>query len=165
MLVTSYRFTAQLGALLLIAGSALLLLLRTDSSIMQAGLTAFVIGTGMGMTSTTFLVSVQNHAHYDIRGICTASIMFSRMLGSAIGTALMGAVLNFNLAQRLPQANDPMQQIMSHESRQSLSEATLHQWTVQIAASLHWVFVVALVIAMLTLWIAWLMPRQRPEAE
>ena len=97
MLMTSYRFTAQLGALLLIAGSALLLLLRADSSIMQAGLTAFVIGTGMGMTSTTFLVSVQNHAHYEIRGICTASIMFSRMLGSAIGTALMGAVLNYNL--------------------------------------------------------------------
>ncbi|MDE1187988.1 MAG: MFS transporter, partial [Pantoea sp.] len=49
MLMTSYRFTAQLGALLLIAGSALLLLLRADSSILQAGLTAFVIGTGMGM--------------------------------------------------------------------------------------------------------------------
>ena len=165
MLVTSYRFTAQLGAFLLIAGSALLLLLRTDSSIMQAGLTAFVIGTGMGMTSTTFLVSVQNHAHYEIRGICTASIMFSRMLGSAIGTALMGAVLNFNLALRLPQADDPMQKIMSHESRQALPEDTLHNWTGQIATSLHWVFVVALLIAMLTLWIAWLMPRQRPEAE
>ncbi len=165
MLVTSYRFTAQMGALLLIAGSALLLLLRSDSSIMQAGFTAFVMGTGMGMTSTTFLVSVQNHAHYDIRGICTASIMFSRMIGSAIGTALMGAVLNLNLSRRLPQAEDPMQKIMSHESRQALPEATLHAWTGQIATSLHWVFVVSLLIALLTLGVAWLMPRQRPEAE
>nr|WP_310617764.1 MDR family MFS transporter [Pantoea cypripedii] len=165
MLMTSYRFTAQLGALLLIAGSALLLLLRADSSIMQAGLTAFVIGTGMGMTSTTFLVSVQNHAHYEIRGICTASIMFSRMLGSAIGTALMGAVLNYNLMLRLPQASDPMQKIMSHESRQALPHGTLQEWIAQIASSLHWVFVVALLIASLTLWIAWLMPHQRPENE
>lgn len=165
MLVTSYRFTAQMGALLLIAGSALLLLLRSDSSIMQAGLTAFVIGTGMGMTSTTFLVSVQNHAHYDIRGICTASIMFSRMIGSAIGTALLGAVLNLNLSLRLPQADDPMQKIMSHQSRQALPEATLHDWTGQIASSLHWVFVVSLLIALLTLWVAWMMPRQRPEVE
>lgn len=163
MLVTSYRFTAQLGALLLIAGSALLLLLRADSSLMQAGLTAFVIGTGMGMTSTTFLVSVQNHAHYDIRGICTASIMFSRMLGSAIGTALMGAVLNYNLMRRLPEASDPMQKIMSHDSRQALPHGTLQEWITQIASSLHWVFVVALLIALLTLWIAWLMPHQRPE--
>jgi len=165
MLVTSYRFTAQMGALLLIAGSALLLLLRSDSSIVQAGFTAFVIGTGMGMTSTTFLVSVQNHAHHDIRGICTASIMFSRMIGSAIGTALLGAVLNLNLSLRLPQADDPMQKIMSPESRQALSEATLHDWTGQIASSLHWVFVVSLLIALLTLWVAWIMPRQRPEVE
>ena len=165
MLITSYRFTAQLGAFLLIAGSALLLLLRANSSIMQAGLTAFVIGTGMGMTSTTFLVSVQNHAHYEIRGICTASIMFSRMLGSAIGTAIMGAVLNLNLSLRLPQASDPMQKIMAPESRQALPQEQLHFWTGQIASSLHWVFVVALLIALLTLWIAWLMPRQRPEAE
>ncbi|MDF2783772.1 MAG: EmrB/QacA family drug resistance transporter [Pantoea eucrina] len=165
MLVTSYRFTAQLGALLLIAGSALLLLLHADSSVLQAGFTAFVIGTGMGMTSTTFLVSVQNHAQYEIRGICTASIMFSRMLGSALGTALMGAVLNINLAQRLPQANDPMQKIMSPESREALPVAELQLWTTEIAASLHWVFIVALLIALLTVWIAWLMPRQRPETE
>ncbi|MFH8134537.1 MDR family MFS transporter [Pantoea osteomyelitidis] len=164
MLRTSYRFTAQLGALLLIAGSALLLLLRAESSIVQAGFTAFVIGTGMGMSSTTFLVSVQNHAHYEIRGICTASIMFSRMLGSAIGTALMGAVLNLNLAHRLPQASDPVQQIMSAETRQSMPESTLQQLVHQIALSLHWVFIVALVIALMTLWVAWAMPHShRPE--
>lgn len=163
MLHTSYRFTAQLGALLLIAGSALLLLLQTGSSIYQSGLTAFVIGTGMGMTSTTFLVSVQNHADYDIRGICTASIMFSRMIGSAIGTALMGAVLNINLAWRLPHAQDPVQQIMSEETRKALPADTLHQMVQGIAVSLHWVFVVALLIAALSLWVAWLMPRQRPE--
>ena len=163
MLRTSYRFTAQSGALLLISGSALLLLLRPDSSLYQAGFTAFVIGTGMGMTSTTFLVSVQNQADYEIRGICTASIMFSRMIGSAIGTAIMGAVLNLNLHWRLPQAQDPVQQIMADESRRQLTPETLQQMVQEIAASLHWVFVVALVIALFALGVAWMMPRQRPE--
>jgi len=163
MLRTSYRFTAQSGALLLISGSALLLLLRPDSSLYQAGFTAFVIGTGMGMTSTTFLVSVQNQADYEIRGICTASIMFSRMIGSAIGTAIMGAVLNLNLHWRLPQAQDPVQQIMADESRRQLTPETLQQMVQVIAASLHWVFVVALVIALFALGVAWMMPRQRPE--
>ncbi|HAI05931.1 MAG TPA: MFS transporter, partial [Pantoea sp.] len=133
MLRTSYRFTAQSGALLLISGSALLLLLRPDSSLYQAGFTAFVIGTGMGMTSTTFLVSVQNQADYEIRGICTASIMFSRMIGSAIGTAIMGAVLNLNLHWRLPQAQDPVQQIMADESRRQLTPETLQQMVQAIA--------------------------------
>lgn len=163
MLHTSYRFTAQLGALLLIAGTALLLTLHANSSLLQAGFAAFVIGTGMGMTSTTFLVSVQNSADFAIRGICTASIMFSRMLGSALGTAIMGAVLNYNLLLRLPDAHDPVQQLMSPERRQALDGGALQQMTLQIAASLHWVFIVSLVIAVGSLFIAWAMPRRRPE--
>ncbi|MBW1252979.1 MDR family MFS transporter [Pantoea allii] len=163
MLVTSYRFTALLGALLLISGSALLLLLHRESSLFQAGFTAFVIGTGMGMTSTTFLVSVQNHADYDVRGICTASVMFSRMIGSALGTAVMGAVLNLNLQWRLPQAQDPVQQIMSQETRDRLAPDVLQHMLQAIAASLHSVFIVALVIALLTMWVAWKMPRQQPQ--
>jgi len=163
MLHTSYRFTAQLGALLLVTGSALLLFLRPASSLYQAGFTAFLIGTGMGMTSTTFLVSVQNQADYQIRGICTASIMFSRMIGSAVGTAIMGAVLNLNLQWRLPQVQDPVQQIMSESSRQHLQPETLQQMVASIATSLHWVFVVALVIALFAVGVAWMMPRQRPE--
>ncbi|KKB05204.1 MDR family MFS transporter [Pantoea anthophila] len=163
MLLTSYRFTAQLGALLLVSGSALLLLLQPASSLYQAGFTAFLIGTGMGMTSTTFLVSVQNEADYQIRGICTASVMFSRMIGSAVGTAIMGAVLNLNLQWRLPQVADPVQQIMSEPSRQQLAPQALQELVQAIAASLHWVFVVALVIALFALGVAWMMPRQRPE--
>ncbi|MDU5192933.1 MAG: MFS transporter, partial [Mixta calida] len=163
MLRTTYRFTAQLGAFLLIAGTALLLTLHADSSLILAGFAAFVIGTGMGMTSTTFLVSVQNSADFAIRGICTASIMFSRMLGSAIGTAVMGAVLNYNLMLRLPEAHDPVQQIMSPDRRQALDNSTLQQMIAQIAASLHWVFIVSLLIATGALFIAWSMPRRRPE--
>ncbi|KTS27895.1 MDR family MFS transporter [Pantoea stewartii] len=163
MLFTSYRFTAQLGALLLIAGSALLLLLHRESSLLQAGFTSFLIGTGMGMTSTTFLVSVQNHAEYGIRGICTASVMFSRMIGSALGTAVMGAVLNLNLQWRLPHAEDPVQQIMSQTTRDQLAPDELQHLLQAIAASLHWVFIVALVIALSAMWVAGKMPRQQPQ--
>ena len=165
MLITSYRFTAVTGAFLLTLGSALLLLLHIHSPVWQAGVTAFVIGTGMGMTSTTFLVSVQNHAEYSVRGICTASIMFSRMIGSAVGTALMGAVLNFGLAQHLPHAQDPVQQIMSPERREQLSQTVLEQLTQGIATSLHGVFLLALLIALLTLWVGWMLPRQRPAGQ
>ncbi|MBP2171321.1 EmrB/QacA subfamily drug resistance transporter [Erwinia toletana] len=160
---TSYRFTAQLGALLLIVGCGLLLTLQRDSSMLHAALYAFIIGTGMGMTSTTFLVSVQNSAEFHIRGICTASIMFSRMLGSALGTALMGAVLNYNLLLRLPDQQDPVQQIMSGNERQALQHDTLQQMVTQVAASLHWVFVAALLIALMSLLIARVMPQRRPE--
>lgn len=163
MLKTSYRFTAQLGAVLLIAGTALLLTLQAGSGVLHAAVSAFVIGTGMGMTSTTFLIAVQNNADYQIRGICTASIMFSRMLGSALGTAVMGAVLNYNLLLRLPNHDDPVQQIMSGPERNALSPGNLQEMIGEIAQSLHWVFMVSVMIALSTLLIARFIPAQRPE--
>lgn len=162
MLRTSYRFTAQLGALLLVVGSALLLLLQQSSSLFQAGFSAFIIGTGMGMTSTTFLISVQNSAQYQIRGICTASIMFSRLLGSALGTALMGAVLNWNLMQRLPDSHEPVQMLMSAQ-RHTLSAESLHHLVSETALSLHWVFVAAMMIALSSVMVARRMPKERPD--
>ncbi|WP_428946083.1 MDR family MFS transporter [Pantoea sp. FN060301] len=162
MLRTSYRFTAQLGSLLLIAGTALLLTLNSSSGILHAGVSAFVIGTGMGMTSTTFLIAVQNSAEFHIRGICTASIMFSRMLGSALGTAVMGAVLNYNLMVRLPEHSDPVQQLMSHTQREALNSGSQGQMVTEIAASLHWVFAVSVGIAVCSLLIARMIPAQKP---
>ena len=115
------------------------------------------------MTSITFRVSEKNQEDCKIRGICTATIMFSRMKGSAVGTAIIGAVLNLSLQWRLPQVQDPVQQIMSEPSRQQLQPENLQQMVAAIAASLHWVFVVALVIALFAVGVAWMMPRQRPE--
>jgi EmrB/QacA subfamily drug resistance transporter len=160
---TSYRFTAQLGSVLLIVGTAMLLTLHSNSSVFHAGISAFVIGTGMGMTSTTFLIAVQNTAEFHIRGICTASIMFSRMLGSALGTAVLGAVLNYNLLIRLPDYNDPVQQIMSHSQREALHHGTLHQMVSEIALSLHWVFAVSVGIAVASLVIARFIPATKPH--
>ncbi|MCX0500111.1 MDR family MFS transporter [Erwinia billingiae] len=160
---TSYRFTAQLGSVLLIVGTAMLLTLHSNSSVFHAGISAFVIGTGMGMTSTTFLIAVQNTAEFHIRGICTASIMFSRMLGSALGTAVLGAVLNYNLLIRLPDYNDPVQQIMSHSQLEALHHGTLHQMVSEIALSLHWVFAVSVGIAVASLVIARFIPATKPH--
>ncbi|WP_338563470.1 MDR family MFS transporter [Erwinia sp. E_sp_B01_3] len=160
---TSYRFTAQLGSVLLIIGTAMLLTLHHNSSVLHAGFSAFVIGTGMGMTSTTFLIAVQNTAEFHIRGICTASIMFSRMLGSALGTAIMGAVLNYNLMVRLPHYNDPVQQIMSQPQREALSTLNLHQMVSEIAFSLHWVFAVSVGIAVASLLVARMIPAVKPH--
>lgn len=159
---TSYRFTALLGSVLLIAGTGLLLTLQRESPVWHAGLFAFVIGTGMGMTSTTFLIAVQNTADFAIRGICTASIMFSRMLGSALGTAVMGAVLNYNLLLRLPDDTDPVQQVMSHGQRQQIDPSTLAVMLNEIAHSLHWVFAVSAVIAGMSLVISRFVPAEKP---
>jgi len=161
---TSYRFTALLGAILLTSGSLLLLILSPQSGLWWARLAALLIGAGMGLCNTTFLVSVQNAAAIEVRGIATASTFFTRMLGSAIGTSLLGATLNTNLQLRLPQITDPIEQLMDITHRQQMEPSQLNSLIWQVAESLHWVFIIGAAIAVMTIVAALLLPKgQRPE--
>lgn len=65
-----------------------------------AVLTVFFIGLGMGFSSTTYLVSVQNAVPWRRRGVATSSIVFFRTVGGSIGVAVMGALLNASLGPR-----------------------------------------------------------------
>ncbi|PKE28686.1 MFS transporter [Rahnella sp. AA] len=166
MQATSYRATAVIGGLLLVGGSLALLLLSPTSGLWFARLAAFSIGAGMGLCNTTFIVSVQNSVEPAIRGIATASTLFTRMLGSAIGTALLGATLNLNLQARLPQVNDPVQQLMDKATRSTMESGYLAALTDSVAASLHWVFVISAVISVLAIAAGLLIPSgDRPRTE
>lgn len=168
MQATSYRTTAVTGGLLLVGGSLALLLLSPSSGLWMARIAAFSIGAGMGLSNTTFIVSVQNSAEPAIRGIATASTLFTRMLGSAIGTAVLGATLNLNLEYRLPQVNDPVQQLMEKATRSAMDSGQLNMLTDSVAASLHWVFVVSAVVSVLAVAAGLLIPsgdRPRREAQ
>lgn len=97
MVYTSYRTTALLGALLLIAGS-LCLLWQTPQEPVVGAYFGLHHRCGDGNDQYHLLVSVQNSAPHSMRGIATACTVFTRMLGSALGTAILGATLNLNLA-------------------------------------------------------------------
>lgn len=166
MLLTSYRTTALLGALLLLAGGMILLLLQPVGSLLWGRVAAFMVGAGMGLCNTTFLVSVQNAAHFSIRGIATAGTVFTRMIGSAIGTAILGATLNLNLQWRLPETTDPLQQLMEPTVRYAMRPDALAALTEQVAASLHWVFLISALISLFALAAAMLIPADcRPQGE
>lgn len=155
LIYTSYRLMALSGALLLFIGNLMLLQLNIHSSILYAGLSAFVIGSGMGISNTTFLVSVQNEASYDIRGIATASIIFVRMLGSAIGTAILGATLNVNLQSRVPQEIDPVKTLIEYNGPHTTKIDYLTQ---QVALSMHSVYWISALVALCAFGAAWLIP-------
>jgi EmrB/QacA subfamily drug resistance transporter len=163
MLATSYRFTALVGAVLLIIGSIVLLTMNTQDGLWWGWLAAFTVGAGMGLSNMTFLVSVQNAADVSVRGIATASTMFSRLLGSALGTAILGATLNINLELRLPGISDPVQKLMEVSARKAMPADELIWLIDQVASSLHWVFVVSAIISLFAVVAACLIPAsQRP---
>src|SRR5690625_2242222 len=89
-----FRRTAQLGAALVVVGSALALLLGEHTSIWQVAVTCFVIGAGMGLTTSPSLIAAQTSVPWTERGAVTGTNVFSRSLGSAVGVAAYGGVVN-----------------------------------------------------------------------
>ncbi|WP_430330959.1 MDR family MFS transporter [Rhodococcus sp. ACT016] len=89
-----FRSTALLGSLLVLAGSALLLLLAESSPVWQVGATCFVIGSGMGLIATPTLIAAQSSVDWSERGVVTSTNMFARSIGSAVGVAVFGALVN-----------------------------------------------------------------------
>jgi EmrB/QacA subfamily drug resistance transporter len=89
-----FRACALTGSVLILATSAFLLALDAASSIMQVAITCFGIGIGLGFVAGPTIIAAQSSVGWADRGVVTASNMFSRSLGSAVGIAVFGAVAN-----------------------------------------------------------------------
>src|SRR6266567_2096190 len=95
-----YRFTAVMGALFASIGMGMVTLFRVDTGLPFIVIAMLVIGTGLGLMSTAFVISVQNAVPWNVRGVATASTQFFRTIGGTVGVALMGTILNLQMAAR-----------------------------------------------------------------
>ena len=158
MVRTSYRRTAVIGALALLGGSALLVLLTPARGPIWAGAGAFVIGLGLGFCNTTWVVSVQASASYAVRGVATSSIMFMRMLGQAVGAAVCGAVLNLGIQHYAPHAGDAVNRLLDLAQRHVMPAGERSRLVHAVATSLHDVYLVAAATAVGALLLGFCLP-------
>jgi EmrB/QacA subfamily drug resistance transporter len=124
-------------------------------------------GFGFGCVVAPLIIAVQQAVGWHQRGVATASTVFFRTVGGAVGMALLGLVLNFQLAALLPAGTsvaallDPGQRALLPVAAESALREVLWQglqpvwgWMAAVSAS--------------GLAIVWLlpskMPRARPEA-
>ncbi|MFD6177660.1 MULTISPECIES: MDR family MFS transporter [unclassified Isoptericola] len=89
-----FRLTAVIGTSLAVVGTALTLLLAPGSSVLAVAGACFVIGAGMGLTAVPTLIAAQSQASFTERGAVTGTNMFARSIGSAVGVAVCGAIVN-----------------------------------------------------------------------
>ena len=163
MVRTSYRLTGSIGALNLICGCAILIALDTialdpSHALVWVNIGALLIGIGMGFCNTTFLVAVQTSVGWSERGAATSSMLFMRTIGQALGAGIAGAILNFSLARTAPTAGETLNQLLSPSLRASLDPQTIDPLSHAIASSLHEVYVIAGVLAALTLALVAMLP-------
>ncbi len=103
-----FRDTALLGVTLAVAGSVLTALLPATASLWHVAATMFVTGTGLGLSTSPMMVAVQSVVGWDRRGVVTATNMFGRSIGSAVGAALFGAIANTTLTREFASAPDSL---------------------------------------------------------
>ncbi|MEO2134025.1 MDR family MFS transporter [Microbacterium sp.] len=95
-LVTRYgRWKPYLivGAVLLIAGSALLSTIHYDTNFALVSVYMFLLGAGVGMTMQNLVLVVQNTTRPEEIGVASSGVTFFRSLGGTIGVSVMGAAL------------------------------------------------------------------------
>jgi len=158
MVRTSYRLVAVIGGLALVAGSLLLILLEPGWALAWAAAGSFVIGIGMGFCNTAFVVSIQASVGRAERGVATSSYMFMRIVGQSVGAAVFGAVLNFGLYQHAPEAGDLVNRLLDPGLRHSLGQVELAHLGSAIASSLHPVYVISGLAAIVTFALACALP-------
>jgi MFS family permease len=96
-----YRALAVAGTILMTMGLLLQTQIHATSSLYHLAVISLNIGFGMGLTTTAITVSVQNTVDPAQVGVATSSTVFSRILGSAIGVSIMGAILSQRLTTLL----------------------------------------------------------------
>jgi EmrB/QacA subfamily drug resistance transporter len=140
------RGTALIGAVLIPAGASAFVLLGPGMSPWIPGIGSFVLGLGMGFFSTAAIVIIQDSVDWTERGVATASNLFSRNLGSTLGAAMLGALLNWQLASGpTPVSAEHVRQLINHHA--TADAAT----TLALADALHLVFWGVFLLAAFTL--------------
>lgn len=89
-----FRSTALVGAGIVVAGTTTLAATAARPSALAVGLCCFVVGLGMGLLASPTLIAAQSSVGWDERGVVTGTNLFARSIGSAVGVAVLGALVN-----------------------------------------------------------------------
>jgi MFS family permease len=135
-----FRFTVLIGSALATLGAASTLLIDEDSTLIQVAASCFVIGTGIGLVAAPSLIAAQSSAEWTERGVVTSSDMFARSIGSAVGVAVFGAIVNSHIGTT------------DHPAQATLSSAV------------HLVFVASVVMALVMVVASAMMPGRGANA-
>jgi len=154
----SLRHLLLTGALLQPAGASFLVILTPGSSPLLAALGALIMGFGMGLLSVSSLVLLQEIVAKTERSSVTASNIFSRNLGSALGATVLGAVLNRGLSHSLVNTSvtsDQLRHLLDTPPGYMSADAGIR---IALQISLNQTFWAMLVMSIATVVIAILVP-------
>jgi EmrB/QacA subfamily drug resistance transporter len=154
----SYRWTGIAGAMALIGATALLIMLDPHDGVVEMIAGAVLIGVGMGVCNLVFLLVVQGSVGWSERGVATASTLFARTIGQTVGAGLAGAILNFGISRYAPDSSNVLDVLLDATRPQGPHGPQVARLVEAAASSFHDVYLVAALLAVITLATAFLLP-------
>lgn len=140
-----------------------------------------LIGMGMGVSSLTLMIAVQNLLPREYLGVVTSSSMFFRNIGATTGAAFMGLLMNLVLdreihshiytngnsaiSTQLQWLAEDINRAFDAGSTSLLSAQTLSLFREALSASIHAVFLVGLLFSFFALTISFWVPSQKQLGE
>jgi EmrB/QacA subfamily drug resistance transporter len=159
LLHISYRRSSSLGAIVLVAGAAMMAALSPSLGANWAIASSFMIGLGMGLTNMGFFVAIQASIDWGQRGLVTATFNYSRIIGQSIGTAIFGGIVNAAMANTFPGGGDLASRILDPDLRRTLSPSVFMPLLDTFAGAVHHIYLINVGLAVLTMLSAWALPR------
>lgn len=165
MRLIGYHRAAIVGATSLFLGSVGVYFF-SHAGAWAIGASMFVIGIGLGLQSNAYIITIQAKVPWKERGVATANNLFMRTLGSSVGVAAFGGVLNSTITHQLGkevtsagkhgvdlvnQLLDPTVRLGA-EARESVISA--------LSSGMNAVFLTAIIVAMVCLCITFWLPEK-----
>jgi len=102
-----YRVVALVGLVITLLGVYLLWGMGANTDTVTLIRNMLITGAGLGFVLPTFTIAVQNALPYSRLGVVTASVQFTRSIGSTIGISALGSVLTNIYATNFASAQTP----------------------------------------------------------
>ena len=199
--IRRYQYLGTLGAAIMAVGVFLLSEVTIHSTQLQVTSALVIVGAGLGLTFPLYLNAMQSAVEKKFLGVVSSNLQFFRNMGGTLATAIFGSILanrlgpniqaqldqlnlppQFQANFKLPKGAGGAQQIFNtaHLAQQRASlpptfrpffDQAIVAVKAGLAATMHEVFLIALVVVLITVVITFFMPsvpllaaRRRPGA-
>jgi EmrB/QacA subfamily drug resistance transporter len=143
-----YRRMSLIGFGLLLAAGVMLVRMDERTSLTEMAIAMVLAGLASGVLSPTLLLAIQNAVDPNQLGVATSLAMFVRNIGYSVGVSVMGAVLAGGLAVRLGTSIADPGALLVGGTAGTLDPAIAGQFRAALAAAMHDVYLVSLVVTL-----------------